>query len=63
MNYKVLLVLLFSAASLTGTEFKPITIRPDYQHDRWVTKSPEIVRYFEAFTTSFDSKDDDGEAW
>lgn len=51
------------AGLLSATEFKPITLRPDYQHDRFVTKPTEIVREFEAFTTSFDWMQDDGQAW
>lgn len=55
--------LVLGAGSLTATEFKPITLRPDYRHDRFVTQPTEIVRQFEAFTSSFDSKADDGDAW
>lgn len=55
--------LAFCAGSLAATEFKPITLRPDYRHDRYITKPTDIVRQFEAFTTSFDSMADDGEAW
>ena len=42
---------------------RPNRIRPEYEHDRWVTKPTEIVRHFEAFVVSFDSKADDGAAW
>lgn len=46
-----------------ASELKPITLRPDYHHDRWGTRPTEIVRQFEAFTVSFDWKEDDGQAW
>lgn len=46
-----------------ATDFKPITLRPDYDHDRFVTQPRELVRQFEAFVTSFDTKQDDGVAF
>lgn len=50
------------ATGLFATEFKPITLRPDYHHDRFVTKPTELVFQFEAFTASFDSLEDDNQA-
>lgn len=47
----------------SATELKPITLRPDYHHDKFVTRPTEIVRQFEAFTVSFDWREDDGQAW
>lgn len=55
--------LLVGASSAFGTDYKPITLRADYDHDRFVTKPKEIVRQFEAFLSSFDGKDDDGIAF
>lgn len=62
------LLLLLAAASLVcfptqAEQLKPITIRPDYRHDRWVTQPTDIVRHFEAYTTSFDDRSGDGQAW
>lgn len=56
------LAILGGATTSRGSELKPIKLRSDYQHDRYVTQPTEIVRQFEAFTVSFDSKVDDGEA-
>lgn len=56
-------VLCLIAIGLSATEFKPITLRPDYHHDRFVTKPTDLVFQFEAFTASFDSLADDNQAW
>lgn len=52
-----------SVVSLLATDYKPITLRPDYNHDAFVTLPKEIVRHFEAFISSFDGKEDDGIAF
>lgn len=61
----LLLAVLAGSAALPGhaEQLKPITLRPDYRHDRWGTRPTDIVRQFEAYTTSFDSRADDGQAW
>ena len=38
---------------------KPIVLDPSYQHDKFVTLPRDEVKYFRAFTSSMDSKDND----
>ena len=47
---------------------KPIVLDPAYEHDKWHTSKPDVVRKFEAYTVSFDGEDDDngdnkGDTW
>ncbi len=42
-----------------AAELRPIVLHPDYQHDRFDTEPKDIVKHFRAYTTSFDSDDDD----
>lgn len=58
-----LLLLLLVSSVATAAEYKPIKLHADYNHDRYVTEPKEIVRHFRAYTTSFDSLEDDNEAW
>lgn len=51
-----ILALLF-AQFIYATDYKTIVLDPNYSHDKWVTKPKDIIREFEAYTTSFDSKD------
>lgn len=37
---------------------KPIVIDPAYEHDKWQTRPKDIERKFEAYTVSFDGRDD-----
>jgi len=38
---------------------RPVVLDPTYNHDRYATRPADIVRHFRAYTTSFDSADDD----
>ncbi|MEZ6048292.1 MAG: DNA/RNA non-specific endonuclease [Planctomycetaceae bacterium] len=49
----------FSALEIFAAE-KPIVLDPSYRHDILVTQPQETMRYFRAYTVSFDSADDDG---
>ena len=40
------------------TDLKPIVLDPSYNHDRFDTQPKDIIREFRAYTTSFDSDDD-----
>ena len=57
-----LLVAAIAAGSTTSlslvTNLKPIVLDPTYRHDRFDTQPKDIVRQFRAYTTSFDSDDD-----
>lgn len=51
-----------------GSSYKPITLDSTYNHTKFVTSPADIIYEFAAFTTSFDSNDDNdgdgkGEAW
>jgi hypothetical protein len=47
------------AGAASAEELRPNVLDPSYQHDRFVTQPADIIRKFRAFTTSFDSDDDD----
>ena len=48
---------IYSIAS--AASYRPIVTDPNYAHDKWETMPADIVKNFRAFTTSFDSDDDD----
>ena len=54
----VIAILCLSAPAYAA-KLKPIHLHPEYDHDKFVTKPADIVRKFRAYTTSFDSADDD----
>jgi endonuclease G, mitochondrial len=66
-------VLLFSigivsAQSPPGTGYKPIVYDTSYHHNKWGVIPADLVYHFAAYTTSFDSDDDDngdgvGDRW
>ncbi|MCB2221576.1 MAG: hypothetical protein KQI35_14355 [Bacteroidetes bacterium] len=56
------------AQSTLGPRYKTITLDPSYDHTRWGIEPPDMVYEFAAYTTSFDSDDDNdgdgvGECW
>lgn len=53
-----LFCLLLAALSASAGP-KPIVLDPAYEHDKWQTSTPDVVRKFEAYTVSFDGNDDD----
>lgn len=53
----LIICIIFPVVSATG--YRPIVIHPNSVHDKWVTKSANIVKHFRAYTTSFDSEDGD----
>ena len=71
--------ILLTAASLTilsihlvnaqpGKGYKPIVLYPNYEHTKWTIEPSDKVYEFAAFTSSFDSEDDNngndkGEVW
>lgn len=46
------------APSVVADSLKPIVLDPSYSHDRFGTMPKDIVHGFRAYTTSFDSADD-----
>lgn len=51
-----------------GVGYQPITMDPSYEHTKWGIEPPDLVYQFGAFTTSFDSDDDNngddvGDKW
>lgn len=54
-----LVFVLLSAGAAFAEDVRPNVLDPSYRHDRFGTLPSDIVREFRAFTTSFDSDDDD----
>lgn len=46
-------------AGILYADPKPVVLDSTYTHDRFVTQPGDIIREFQAFTSSFDSEDDD----
>lgn len=51
-----------------GTGYKPINLDPNYNHTKFTIEPSDMIYEFAAFTSSFDSMDDNdgdgkGEAW
>lgn len=55
--FPAVLSLLLTGVSWAG--HRPIVIPDDYDHDKWNTEPDDAIRKFAAFTTSFDTDDDD----
>ena len=55
----VWVLVLLLAFEASASEYKPIELDPNYSHNKWGTQPQDIIREFRAYTTSFDSKDDD----
>lgn len=55
----ITLILIAALAPVHATSFKDEIIDPSYHHDKYGTEPKDIVRNFRAYTTSFDSADDD----
>ena len=56
------LLLLFFAHFIKGQSlkgYKPIVFDPTYKHTKWTTEPSDKIYEFAAFTSSFDSNDDD----
>jgi len=62
--YVAFLVLILLTFSVHAAQYKPINLHPEYEHDKWVTKiqnkeiDPSVVKEFRAYTSVFDSEDD-----
>lgn len=56
---RILLLLVLAASPVAASDFKPIVLDPTYEHDKWVTQPVDIGKDFRAYTSSFDSADDD----
>ena len=51
-----------------GPRYKTITLDPNYEHTKWGVEPTDMLYEFAAYTTSFDSTDDNdgdgtGESW
>lgn len=63
MRTIILILGLVASLSAYSADYKEINLDPDYDHTKF---SPACVGYekqFRAYTTCFDTRDDDGEAW
>jgi len=68
MKKQIVIFLLFSflitftscyAQKTPGKNYRPIVLDPSYEHNKWGITPPDLLYYFSAYTTSFDSDDDD----
>jgi DNA/RNA endonuclease G (NUC1) len=59
LKYYAAFLVFVLAFKVNASTYKPIELDPNYLHDRWVTQPQDIIKEFRAYTTSFDSKDDD----
>jgi|OpeIllAssembly_1097287.scaffolds.fasta_scaffold119926_2 DNA/RNA endonuclease G (NUC1) len=67
MKKQITILLLFSffitytssyAQKAPGKNYRPIVLDPNYNHTKWGITPTDLVYYFAAYTTSFDSDDD-----
>jgi hypothetical protein len=56
--YSTWLFVLILALEASASDYKPIVLDPNYNHDKWITQPQDIIKEFRAYTVSFDSKDD-----
>ena len=59
LRFLIVTLLFVATARCQAAELKPIVIPDGFEHDKWDTEPKDIVKHFNAFTTSFDSADDD----
>lgn len=57
-RYSLATVIVIVLLSFVPAVARPIVLDPAYQHDRWQTQPRDLIFEFEAFTSSFDSADD-----
>ncbi len=74
MKTTLLFLFLFLSSSLAftqhhlGPRYKTVTLDPNYEHTKWGIEPADLIYEFAAYTTSFDSEDDNdgdgkGECW
>lgn len=61
VNPLIAMLCMLVAWNAHGASLKPIVLDDSYRHDRWDIQPKDLVRQFRAYTTSFDSNDDDNE--
>lgn len=59
----LLLVIGFQTQYANAANYKLIELTPDYEHTKFSPECSEFEKQFRAYTTCFDTKEDDGEAW
>ncbi len=59
MRKSVYVILSVLIAGIASARPKPIEIPEGYEHDKWNTAPDDAIRKFGAFTSSFDTDDDD----
>jgi len=59
IRFLIVSVLVLVAVPGIAADLKPIVIPEGFEHDKWDTKPKDIIKHFNAFTTCFDSADDD----
>ena len=54
---------LLTVSSAHAAYYKPIELHPDYNHTKYSPACHEFEKQLRAYTTCFDTLEDDGEAW
>jgi endonuclease G len=55
--------ILFVTSSVLAAEYKPIVLDPSYNHTKYSPNCAGFEKSFRAYTSCFDTRGDDGEAW
>ena len=50
--------ILLTQITLIASDYRPIVLNPDYNHDKWQTQPRDHIFKFAAYTVSFDGADD-----
>jgi endonuclease G len=53
----ILVLLLIVSNNLIASDYQPIVLNPDYNHDKWQTRPRDHIFKFAAYTSSFDGVD------
>ena len=63
MRSLVLHIWIWSSAGVLAADYKPIELDPSYDHTKYSPKCTGYEKHFRSYTTCFDTRADDGEAW
>ncbi len=63
MRITLIFIVVFVSRGVFAADYKPITLNPDYDHTRYSPLCTGYEKQFRAYTTCFDTRDDDGQAW
>lgn len=63
MRTIVIAIGLLASVSVFSADYKPIILNPDYNHTKYSPECSDYEKQFRAYTTCFDTRADDGDAW